>query len=149
MKSITYHLNIYKIKPGNARIFQKISGYIQYQNWARIPGIKPESIVIWRYFYSTSNIVHWENYISIPFHSEWDMIVVTVFEPNENSIWSKNRQHDYIPFTVKGNGNIVFSVCIASTVVVTLLFTFFFSLYFISTLFTLFCFRFRRKKERK
>ena len=54
--------------------------------------------------------VHWENYISISFHSEWDMIVVTVFEPNWNSIWFKNCHHDYIPFTVKGNGNIVFSV---------------------------------------
>ena len=26
--------------------------------------------------------LHWENYISISFHSEWDRIVVTVFEPN-------------------------------------------------------------------
>ena len=32
------------------------------------------------------------------------------FEPNGISIWRKNRQHDYIPFTVKGNGNIVLSV---------------------------------------
>ena len=57
---------------------------------------------------------HWENFISISFHSEWDMIVVTVFEPNGNSIWFKNCQHDHIPFTVKGNGNIVFSVHDAS-----------------------------------
>ena len=38
------------------------------------------------------------------------MIVVTVFEQNGNSIWFKNCHHDHIPFTVKGNGNIVFSV---------------------------------------
>ena len=38
------------------------------------------------------------------------MIAVTVFEPNGISIWFKNRHHDLIPFTVKGNGNIVFSV---------------------------------------
>ena len=38
------------------------------------------------------------------------MIVMTVFEPNGISIWFKNRHHDYIPFTVKGNGSIVFSV---------------------------------------
>ena len=54
--------------------------------------------------------VHWENYISISFRSEWDMIVVTDFEPNGNSIWFKNCHRDHIPFTVKGNGNIVFSV---------------------------------------
>ena len=38
------------------------------------------------------------------------MIVVTVFEPNGISIWFKNCQHDHILFTVKGKGNIVFSV---------------------------------------
>ena len=54
--------------------------------------------------------VHWENYISISFHSEWDMIVVTLFEPNGNSSWFKNCHHDHIPFNVKGNRKIVFSV---------------------------------------
>ena len=44
-----------------------------------------------------------KNYISISFHSEWDTIVVTVFEPNGISIWFKNCQHDHIPFTVKGD----------------------------------------------
>ena len=53
---------------------------------------------------------HWESFISIYFHKEWGMIAVTVFEPNGNSIWFKNRHRDHIPFTVKGNGNIVFSV---------------------------------------
>ena len=66
--------------------------------------------------------MHWENYISIFFHSERDMIVVTVFDPNGISIWKKsewnfhgiyiishslwkeNCHHDHIPFTVKGNG---------------------------------------------
>ena len=56
------------------------------------------------------NTMHWENYISISFHIEWDMIVVTVFEPNWNSIWFKNCHRDHIPFIVKGNGNIVLSV---------------------------------------
>ena len=47
---------------------------------------------------------------SFPFTVNWDMIVVTVFELNGISIWFKNCHHDHIPFTVKGNGNIVFSV---------------------------------------
>ena len=38
------------------------------------------------------------------------MIVLTVLEPNGISIWFKNCHHHYIPFTVRGNGNIVFSV---------------------------------------
>ena len=38
------------------------------------------------------------------------MITVTVFEPNVNFIWFKNCHRDHIPFTVKGIGNIVFSV---------------------------------------
>ena len=63
----------------------------------------------WMIFYCYS-VSHWENSISICFHSEWDMIVVTVFEPNGNSIWFKNCHRDHIPFTVKGKGNIVFSL---------------------------------------
>ena len=35
---------------------------------------------------------------------------MTVFEPNEISIWFKNCHNDHIPFNVKGNGNIVFSL---------------------------------------
>ena len=42
------------------------------------------------------------------------MIVVTVFEPNGYTIWFKNCHRDHIPFTVKGNGNIVFSVYYAN-----------------------------------
>ena len=91
---------------------------------------------------------HWENYISISFHSEWDMIVVTVFLRILNHIHSEkyvsnsfqiewniivvigsgfpstlnqiefhlvlnrkeNCHHDHIPFDVKRNRNIVFSV---------------------------------------
>ena len=41
---------------------------------------------------------------------EYDRGLVTVFEPNGISIWFKNCHHDHILFTVKGNGNIVFSV---------------------------------------
>ena len=43
------------------------------------------------------------------------MVVVTVFEPNGNSIWFKSCHHDHIPFNVKGNGNIVFSVYAGTT----------------------------------
>ena len=67
---------------------------------------------------NVSHSVHWENYISISFHIERDMIVVTVFLSILNTNWipfgSENRKenchHDHIPFNVKGNGNIVFSV---------------------------------------
>ena len=61
--------------------------------------------------------VHWENYVSISFHIEWDVIVVTVF------LWILNQMdfhlvqnrketchHDHIPLNLKGNENIVFSV---------------------------------------
>ena len=41
---------------------------------------------------------------SFPFH----------FEPNGNSIWLKNCHHDHIPFNVKGEGNIVFSVYVVN-----------------------------------
>ena len=60
---------------------------------------------------------HWEYYISISFHIEWDMIVVTVFLSILNQmevhlvqkIERKTVTHDHIPFKVKGNGNRVFS----------------------------------------
>ena len=61
--------------------------------------------------------MHWENYVSISFHIEWDMIVVTVFLSILNQMeihLVQNRKeicyHDHIPFNVKGNGNIVFLV---------------------------------------
>ena len=60
---------------------------------------------------------HWENYISISFHIEWDMTVVTVIlsilnqmEFNLVQNRKKNCNHDHIPFNLKINGNIVFSV---------------------------------------
>ena len=46
--------------------------------------------------------------------NEHDMIAATAFESNGISIWFKNRHHDHIPLTAKGNGNIVFSVYIRS-----------------------------------
>ena len=59
---------------------------------------------------------HWQNYISISFHIEWDMNVVTVFLSILNQMefhlvqnWKENY-HDHIPFNMKGNGNIVLSV---------------------------------------
>ena len=51
-----------------------------------------------------------ENYISISFHIEWDMIVVIVFLSILNEMefhlvqnWKENCQHDHIPFNLKGN----------------------------------------------
>ena len=62
--------------------------------------------------------LRWQNYLSISFQTEWDMIVVTVFLSifwtKWNSIcvqnWKENCHHNHIPFDLKGNGNIVFSV---------------------------------------
>ena len=58
-----------------------------------------------------------ENYISISFHIEWDVIVVTVFLSILNQIefhFVQNRKenchHDHIPFNVKLIGSIVFSM---------------------------------------
>ena len=63
---------------------------------------------------------HWVNYISISFHIERDMIdwswwqFFFGFRTKWISIWFQNRKenchHDHIPFNVKENGNIVFSV---------------------------------------
>ena len=64
-----------------------------------------------------ARLQHWENYISISFHSEWYMIVVTFFLSILNQMEfhmvqnrKENCHHDDIPFNVKGNSNIVFSV---------------------------------------
>ena len=61
--------------------------------------------------------LHWENYISNYFHIEWDMIVVTIFLLILNQIEfhlvqnrKENCHHDHIPFNMKGNGILVFSV---------------------------------------
>ena len=61
--------------------------------------------------------IHWENYISLSFHIEWDMIVVTVFLSISNQmefhlVWNRkeNCQHGHIPFNMKGNGNSFISV---------------------------------------
>ena len=61
--------------------------------------------------------LHWENYISISFHIKWEMIVVIVFLSILNQMefhliqnWKENCHHDYIPFNLKGNGILVFSV---------------------------------------
>ena len=56
--------------------------------------------------------------MSISFDIEWDMIVETVFLSILNQIEfhldqnrKENCHHDHIPFNMKGNGNLVFSVC--------------------------------------
>ena len=53
--------------------------------------------------------IHWENYIFISFHIEWDMIVVTVFLSVLNQMeihlvqnQKENYHHDHTPFNVKG-----------------------------------------------
>ena len=52
---------------------------------------------------------HWENYISISSHIEWDMIVVTVFLSILNQMEfhlvqnrMENCHHDHTPFNVEG-----------------------------------------------
>ena len=54
--------------------------------------------------------LHWENYISICFHIEWDMVVVTVLLSILNQMEfhliqnrKENCHHDHIPFNLKGN----------------------------------------------
>ena len=65
------------------------------------------------------NLLHWENYVSISFQIEWDMIVVTVIllsilnQMELHLVQNRNENychHDHIPFNFKGNENIVFSV---------------------------------------
>ena len=60
---------------------------------------------------------HWENQYSISFHSEWDMILVTVFLSILNQMEihlvqnrKENCPHDHTPVNVKGIGSIVVSV---------------------------------------
>ena len=50
---------------------------------------------------------HWENYVSISFHIEWDMIVVTIFFLILSQMdfylvqnWKENCHNEYIPFNV-------------------------------------------------
>ena len=66
---------------------------------------------------SINQLHHWENYISISFLFEWDLIAVTVFITFLNQIEfhlvqnrKENSRYDYIPFILKGNQNIVFSL---------------------------------------
>ena len=61
---------------------------------------------------------HLKNYISNSFQIEWDMILLTVFLSILNQMefhliqnQKENSYHDHFPFNLKGNGNIVFSVC--------------------------------------
>ena len=64
-----------------------------------------------------NHALHWENYVSISFQIEWDMIGVTGFILILNRMefhlvqnQKKTCHHDRVPFDLKGNGNIVFSV---------------------------------------
>ena len=59
------------------------------------------------------HILHWENQISISFHIESDMIVVTIFLSILKQMefhlvlnWNENYHHDHIPFNLNGNRNL-------------------------------------------
>ena len=72
---------------------------------------------IWCFFSRCRARYHWENYVSISFQIEWDMIVVTVFIVILNQMElhlvqnrNENCHHNHIPFNVTGNGNLAFSV---------------------------------------
>jgi len=61
--------------------------------------------------------IHWENYVSISFQIEWDMIVWTFFLSILTQMkihwvqnWKKNCPYDHIPFNLIGNGILLFSV---------------------------------------
>ena len=70
-----------------------------------------------RRVFSSQNHIYWENYASNSFQIEWDMIMVTVFLSILNQMefyLVQNRKENYhqyhIPFYMKGNGILVFSV---------------------------------------
>ena len=80
---------------------------------------KPKHLRLRRPQYSEwdVNSTHWENYFSISFHIEWDLIVVTVFfsilnQMEFHSVQNRkeNSHHDHIPFNLNGNRMRVFSV---------------------------------------
>ena len=83
-----------------------------------------EGKITWSVYLCYWITLHCENYISISFHIEWDVIVVTVFLSILNQMefqlfqnWKKNCYHDHIYFDLKGNGNIVFSVFQAMAII--------------------------------
>ena len=110
----------YIYEPQNRRLSFKASIYL----WSPTliwPSILRASILsLLTVAYTAVSLImglHWENYVSISFHTEWDIIVVTVFLSILNQMGfhlvknqKENCHHDHIPFSVKGNGNIVFSV---------------------------------------
>ena len=92
-------------------IFEIICVYLSY-DW-RIPCI---TIIVLDPL-NVLHSMHWENYVSISFNIEWDIIVVTVFLLILNQMEfhlvqnrKENCHHDHIPFNVKGNGNVVLPV---------------------------------------
>ena len=74
-------------------------------NWKISDSFWEKIILCWKRGVLPRVTLHWENYFSISFHIEWDMIVVTVY--------AKKCLHDHIPFNVKENGNILFPVYVA------------------------------------
>ena len=77
--SISFHI----INPLNVIVLWCTEGFRGALNWAPL---MPRDASLsdsyksdrWR-FSCLAVFLHWENYISISFHIEWDMIVVTVF----------------------------------------------------------------------
>ena len=68
--------------------------------WQATPRWWEVSPCSWLSRENTSFSVHWENYISISLHIEWDMIVVTVFL----SHWMVYDRGDGFPFDFEPNG---------------------------------------------
>ena len=109
--------------PGN--LIQKFGtitspGALTFHLWSLSPSkiffFSPTKIY---FYFLISKITHWQNYYSIYFQIEWDMIVVTVYLSFLNQMdfhlvqnWKENCHHDHIPFNMKGNGNIYFFQCV-------------------------------------
>ena len=89
---------------------------IKLSEW---PGVQLRGIVLgwWGSNTTVGQIACTEKTVSISCHIEWDMIVVTVFHSILNQIEfhlvqnrKENCHNDHIPFNVKGNPSIVFSM---------------------------------------
>ena len=85
------------------------SPHLSQHSWSSPSYLPP----ITHHLLSPSHL-HWENYIFISFHVEWDMIVVTVFlsilnQMEFHSVQNRkeNCHHDHIKFNLKEKGIIL------------------------------------------
>ena len=95
----------FRVRKKNTNIIRKVRIYFNYQSISMHSGYsffqyQNNFSLLANIMQRTAEHIHWENYISMSFHSEWDMIVVMALEPNGISIWFKNCHHDHILFTV-------------------------------------------------